>query len=169
MPVREVDNQEAQAWARAVEAWQAKAADVAAPVKQAARSGSAWRALGNVFIAAVVWGIGWYFTKTLLPFKDIGPWLPWGIAFVVQVALSIGQTNIRARGAHWPYLVLVLADIALNLIGLLMQFDLASTPQSAVLYTLRAITTGVNLWAVAGFALLAALIAALPEQLLRDR
>lgn len=169
MPVREVDDNEAAAWARAVAEWQGRAKQAAEPAKRAARSGSAWRPLGNIFIALVVWLIGFYFTKTLLPFKDIGPWMPWAFAFVVQVALSIGQTNIRARGAHWPYLVLVLADISLNLIGLLMQFGLASTPQSAVLYTLRAITTGVNLWAVAGFALLAALIAALPEQLLRDR
>lgn len=169
MAVREVDDNEAREWARAIDEWQNRAKQAAAPVKQAARSGLAWRTVGNVFIALVVWGVGLYFTKTLLPFKGLGLWLPWAVAFVVQVALSIGQTNIRARGAHWPYLVLVLADIGLNLIGLLMQFDLAPSPQSAVLYSLRAITTGVNLWAVAGFALLAALIAALPEQLLRDR
>lgn len=126
------------------------------------------RPVGNIFIAIVAWLVGFYFTKTILPFKDIGPYLPWVLAFIIQLALSIGQTNMRDGRAHWPYAALVLVDVGLNLVGLLMQFGLAQTPQGAVFYGVQAVTGGPGLWQVLGSLALAALIAALPEQLIRD-
>lgn len=137
----------------------------AKPAKSSIRKA---RPIGNIFIALVAWLVGFYFTKTILPFKDIGPYLPWIVAFIIQLALSVGQTNMRDGRAHWPYVALVLIDVGLNLVGLVMQFGLAENSQSAVSYLLRAATGGPGLWQVLGSLFLAALIAALPEQLIRD-
>jgi hypothetical protein len=41
----------------------------------------------------------------------------------LQLALSLGQANIRDGGIRWPYILLVLADICLNAIGLLVLYE----------------------------------------------
>lgn len=130
-----------------------------------------WRRAGNLFIALVAWLLGLSFTRQILPFTDIRPWVPWVAALIVQVALTIGQTNLRdygVSGSRWPYVVLLLIDIGLNTLGLLIASGLADSAMSAILYSVRAVTTGIGLWQTIGLLLVGALVAALPEQLIRD-
>lgn len=125
----------------------------------------------NLFIAAVVWGAGLIFTRQVVPFTAIGELLPWLLALIVQAALTVGQTNMRVGGlsfSSWPYIALVLVDVGLNGIGLLLSTQTVQTPGDALLYVLRAFTTGTGAWQVAAAILTGALIAALPEQLVRD-
>lgn len=130
------------------------------------------RKAGNLFIALVVWAAGVAFTRQALPLDaSLGPIAPWIAAVVAQLALSLGQSNLRDRGAsagRWPYVVLVAADIGLNAIGLLITYGQAESAGSAILFTLRAVTTGAELWKVIAVALVGAVVAALPEQMVRD-
>jgi hypothetical protein len=125
----------------------------------------------NILIAIVVWFFGLAFTRQVVPFRGIGEILPWALAFGLQVALTIGQTNQRAigwRNIRWPYAALMLVDVGLNAIGLLIATQTVQSSGDALLYVLRAVTTGDGAWQVAGSVAVGALIAALPEQLIRD-
>lgn len=137
------------------------------------KAGVPYKNAGNIFIAVVVWLAGVVFTAQAvpLPVNQLGPVTPWIAAAVLQVALSLAQTNIRDRGAtvaRWPYLALVVVDIGFNTVGLLVLYGIAVDPQEALVYTLRAITTGDGLWQLVACVLCGALVAALPEQLVRD-
>lgn len=129
------------------------------------------RRVANIFIAVVVWGVGLVFTRQVVPFNGIGDVLPWVLAVVIQAALTVGQTNMRMDGlsfSSWSYVALVLVDVGLNGVGLLLSTQTVQTPGDALLYVLRAFTTGTGAWQVAAAILVGALIAALPEQLVRD-
>jgi hypothetical protein len=128
-----------------------------------------YKAGANVFIALVVWGAGVIFTCQAIPIDEgLGPLAPWGAAFLAQLALSLGQANIRDGGIRWPYILLVLADIALNAIGLLVLYGVILSPGAALVFALRAVTTGADLWQLIAALGAGALVAALPEQLVRD-
>jgi len=128
---------------------------------------------GNIFIALVVWLAGVAFTAQAvpLPVNQLGPVAPWIAAAIVQIALSLAQTNIRdggATAARWPYIALVFVDIGFNTVGLLVLYGIAPDPQAALVYILRAVTTADGLWQLVACILCGALVAALPEQLVRD-
>jgi len=131
-----------------------------------------FKAGANIFIALVVWGAGVIFTRQAIPLDEsLGPLAPWAAAALAQLALSLGQANLRDRGAsasRWPYLALVAADVCLNAIGLLVLYGVVSDPGAAFLFALRAVTTGADLWQLAAALGAGALVAALPEQLIRD-
>ena len=131
-------------------------------------SALAW---ANLAIAIVVWLLGLGFTRQMVPFVGIGDFLPWLVAAGIQFALSVGQTNQRSigwRNLQWPYIVLIAIDIGLNSLGLLITSGTVQTPGDALLYVLRTLTTGQGSWQVATAIAIGALVAALPEQLLRD-
>lgn len=135
-----------------------------------ARSGRLpFKAGANIFIALVVWIAGVVFTRQAIPMDTtLGPLAPWGAALLAQLALSLGQANIRDGGIRWPYLLLVGADVALNAIGLLVIYDVVLSPGAALVFALRALTTGAELWQLVAALMAGALVAALPEQLVRD-
>lgn len=130
---------------------------------------------GAMFVAIVVWMVGVRFTATALPLPAAalayGPLAPAAIAIVLQLALSIAQYMIRASGAsvaRWPYLALVAIDILINAIGMLVDYGLADSPAGALLYLLRSIATAAGLWQSVAAITVGALVAFLPEQLVRD-
>jgi len=128
---------------------------------------------GNIFIAVVVWLAGVAFTMQAVPIpaNTLGPVVPWAIAAIIQIMLSLAQTNIRDLGptaSRWPYVALVSIDVGFNTVGLLVLYNIVSDPQAALVYILRAFTTADGLWQLVACLLCAALVAALPEQLVRD-
>lgn len=130
---------------------------------------------GNLFIALVVWGGGVAFTRQALPLPAgadaLGFIAPWALAIVIQLALSLGQTNLRAYGlasGRWPYLILLLLDIGVNAVGLLVTYGMLSTPGAALPYAVRALTSGAGLWELVAAIAAGSIVAMLPESLLRD-
>lgn len=133
------------------------------------------RKAGNLFIAAVVWCGGVVFTRGALPLPAgtdaLGIAAPWAIAVIIQLALSLGQSNLRDRGfdtSRWPYWLLVGVDVAANAIGLLVAYKVVTTPAAALLFALRAVTEGAGLWQVAAAIVAGVIVAVLPELLVRD-
>lgn len=130
---------------------------------------------GALFVAIVVWLVGVRFTSTALPLPaalaSAGALAPIAAALLLQLALSLAQYLVRSAGAsvaRWPFLALIAIDIVINAIGMLIDYGIAESPGSAVLYLIRAIATANGLWQSVGALAIGALIAALPEQLVRD-
>jgi len=128
------------------------------------------RRLGNLFIALVVWGAGVYLTRQMLP-PAWGATVLWGAAIVGQAALTIGQTNQRERG--WrdlspSYAALILVDVGVNAVGILVQMGQVRGLLDVVPYAYRAAATGEGAWQIGIAVLFGALVAALPEELIRD-
>lgn len=129
---------------------------------------------GAVFIALVVWAAGVRFTSQAVPIPPAaggGPLAPLAAAFVMQLALSLAQYLVRSMGAsaaRWPYLVLILADVVINAIGILVDYQVVASPAAGLLFMLRSVATAAGLWQTAGALFMGLLIAALPEQLVRD-
>lgn len=128
------------------------------------------RRLGNLFIALVVWCAGAYLTRQMLP-AAWGAAVLWGAAIVGQAALTIGQTNQRERG--WrdlspAYAALILVDVGVNAVGILVQMGQVRGLLDVVPYAYRAAATGEGAWQIGIAVLFGALVAALPEELIRD-
>lgn len=133
------------------------------------------RKAGNIFIAAVVWASGVSFTRSALPLPpstDTLGWLaPWIIAVIIQLALSLAQSNVRAgglTGGSGAYILLVLVDIAANAVGLLATYGVIVDASAIVAYVTRAATTGAGLWQLVAAGLVGAVVAVLPESLIKD-
>lgn len=140
-----------------------------APARRPA-AGVPVRRLGNLFIALVVWCAGAYLTRQMLP-PAWGGAVLWGAAIVGQLALTIGQTNQRERG--WrdlspSYVALILVDVGVNAVGILTQMGQVHGIMDVVPYGYRAAVTGEGAWQIGGAVVLGALVAALPEELIRD-
>lgn len=133
------------------------------------------RKAGSVFIAIIVWASGVAFTRGALPLPPamdtLGVAAPWVIAIVIQLALSLAQSNVRARGFTldaWPYWLLVAADIAANAIGLLTVYKVIPDPGAILAYMVVVFTTGQGLWQLVGAGIVGAVVAVLPESLIKD-
>lgn len=128
------------------------------------------RRVGNLFIALVVWSVGAYLTRQILP-PAWGPTILWGSAIVGQLALTIGQTNQRERG--WrslspAYVALILVDVGVNAVGILASMGQVRGLLDVLPYLYRASATGEGAWQIGLAVVLGALVAALPEELIRD-
>lgn len=130
-------------------------------------------ALINIGLALAIWAAGCFFTAQVLPLgAELGPFVPFALAVVLQLLLSAAQMNLRTFGltaSRWPFIIMVGLDIAINLAGLLMLYvPGVESLTDAALFVLSAALTGSGLWQCAGGLLVAGLIASAPEQMVRD-
>jgi hypothetical protein len=128
-------------------------------------------AIINVLLALGLWLVGVFFTATILPIDPtLGPFIPWMVAVAIQLLLTAGQANLRILGvtlAGWPFVAMTIADVLINMAGLLMTYSKLDSLGDVALYTIRAALSGVGLWQVALALFVGALIAAAPEQMIR--
>lgn len=127
----------------------------------------------NLVLALAIWSVGVYFTARAFPIGgEFGSAAPIVIAIGIQLLLSAAQSNLRAFGVtmgRWPFVVMTGVDVAINMSGLLIsRVEGVNTLSDTGLYLVLALSTGAGLWQCALAFFVAALIAAAPEQMVRD-